>query len=239
MALTTLRNIGPKSEEYEDSLFLQIRILRDMKHIDQAMTLLEKLVADNATRKPIYYALLSSLSQEIPDLPRSLRILTDGIDQFPDNEQLLFEYAILLEKSGNHDQAMTTMEKILVLLPNHPEALNFIGYTWADENKNLDKALVYIKRALVQKPDNGFIRDSLGWVCFRLGDFHRSKEELEKAITLEPRDPHIFDHLGDVCKALGLNDKALDAYTKALELLTEEKERVVVRGKIEALKISH
>jgi tetratricopeptide (TPR) repeat protein len=239
MALSTLRNIGPKADEYEESLFLQIRILRDMKHLDQAMILLEKLIADNATRKPIYYALLSSLSQEIPDLPRSLSILADGINQFPDNEQLLFEYAILLEKSGNHDQAMTTMEKILVFRPNHPEALNFIGYTWADENKNLDKALVYIKRALVQKPDNGFIRDSLGWVYFRLGDFHRSKEELEKAIALEPRDPHIFDHLGDAFRALGLNDKALDAYTKALELLTEEKEKVVVRGKIEALKISH
>jgi tetratricopeptide (TPR) repeat protein len=239
MALSILKNIGPKSDEYEDSLLLQIRILRDTKRLDQALTLLERIIADKATRKPIYYALLSSLYQEVPNLQRSMDVLTDGINQYPESEQILFEFAILLEKAGNHDQAMTTMEKVLVLQPDHPEALNFIGYTWADENKNLDKALVYIKRALVQKPDNGFIRDSLGWVYFRLGDFNRSKEELEKAAGLEPRDPHILDHLGDACAALGLKDKALDAYTKALEQLTEEKEKAIVRRKIEALKFTH
>jgi tetratricopeptide (TPR) repeat protein len=236
MALNILRNIGPKSDEYEDSLFLQIRILRDTKHLIQAVALLEKIIADKATRKPLYYALLSSLYQEIPDMQRGLSILTDGIGQYPDNEQLLFESAILQEKTGNHIQAMTTMEKILKIQPDHPEALNYIGYTWADENKNLDLALSYIKRAIVQKPANGFIRDSLGWVYFRLGDFSRAKEELEKAVSLEPRDPHIFDHLGDACKALGQKDKALEAYTKTLELLTEEIEKKTVREKIEALK---
>jgi tetratricopeptide (TPR) repeat protein len=237
-ALSTLRNIGLKAEEYEDSLLLQIRILRDMKHIDQAMALLEKIVADKATRKPLYYALLSSLAQEIPDLQRAVQILTDGIDQYPENEQLLFEFAILQEKSGKHDQAMATMEKILAIMPNHPEALNFIGYTWADENRNLDMALIYIKKALVQKPENGFIRDSLGWVYYRLGDLRQAVEELEKAVGLEPKDPHIFDHLGDAYKADGQKDKALEAYAKALELLTEEKEKILVQQKIQALKIS-
>ena len=87
MALNILKNIGPKSDEYEDSLFLQIRILRDTKRLDQALTLLERIIADKATRKPIYYALLSSLYQEVPDLQRSMDILTDGINQYPESEQ--------------------------------------------------------------------------------------------------------------------------------------------------------
>jgi len=131
---------------------------------------------------------------------------------------------------------MTTSEKVLQLQPNHSEALNFIGYSWADENKNLDKALVYIKQAVAQKPENGFIHDSLGWVYFRLGDFNHAVEELEKAISLEPRDPHILDHLGDAYKALGQKDKALEVYTKALELFTEEKDKTTVQKKMESLK---
>ena len=235
-ALRLLKNIGPKSDEYESSLFLQIRILRDTKHLDQALALLEKIIADKSNRKPVYYALLASLYQEIPDMQKGLHILEEGISQYPENAQLLFEKAILLEKTGHHEQAMTTTEKVLQLQPNHPEALNFIGYSWADENKNLDRALEYIKRAVSQKPDNGFIHDSLGWVYYRLGDFDLARGELERAISLESRDPHIFDHLGDTYKALGQKDKALEAYTKALELFTEENDKGTLRKKIDTLK---
>ena len=235
-ALRLLKNIGPKSDEYESSLFLQIRILRDTKHLDQALALLEKIIADKSNRKPVYYALLASLYQEIPDMQKGLHILEEGISHYPENAQLLFEKAILLEKTGHHEQAMTTTEKVLQLQPNHPEALNFIGYSWADENKNLDRALEYIKRAVSQKPDNGFIHDSLGWVYYRLGDFDLARGELERAISLESRDPHIFDHLGDTYKALGQKDKALEAYTKALELFTEENDKGTLRKKIDTLK---
>ncbi len=235
-ALRILKNISPKSEEYESSLFLQIRILRDTKRLKEALALLEKNIADTATRKPVYYALLSSLYQEIPDMEKGLNVLREGNSQYPDNAQLLFEQAILLEKAGQHAQAMTTAEKVLQLQPNHPEALNFVGYSWADENTNLDRALEYIKRAVTLKPENGFIHDSLGWVYYRLGDFNRAREELEKASTLESRDPHIFDHLGDAYKALGQKEKALEAYTKALELSANENDKQTLQKKIEALK---
>ena len=235
-ALRILKNISPKSDEYESSLFLQIRILRDTKHLKEALALLEKNIADKATRKPVYYALLSSLYQELPDMEKGLHVLAEGNSQYPDNAQLLFEKAILLEKTGHHEQAMTTTEKVLQIQPNHPEALNFIGYSWADENKNLALALDYIKRAVALKPENGFIHDSLGWVYYRLGDFNLAREELEKASTLESRDPHIFDHLGDAYKELGQKEKALEAYTKALELFADEKDKQMLQKKIEALK---
>ena len=169
-------------------------------------------------------------------MQQGLNILTEGISMYPDNAQLLFELAILLEKTGQHEQAMTASEKVLQLQPNHSEALNFIGYSWAEENKNLDKALVYIKQAVAQKPENGFIHDSLGWVYFRLGDFNHAVEELEKASSLEPRDPHILDHLGDAYTSLGQKDKALEVYTKALELFTEENDKTTVQKKMEPLK---
>jgi tetratricopeptide (TPR) repeat protein len=235
-ALGVLKDIGPKSDEYENSLFLQVRILRDTKRLDQALVLLQKIIADKTTRKPIYYALLSSLYQEIADMQQGLNALTEGIGLYPDNTQLLFELVILLEKTSRHEQAMTTADKVLQLQPNHPEALNFIGYSWADENKNLDKALEYIKRAVAQKPDNGFIHDSLGWVYYRLGDFSHARVELEKAVSLEPQDPHISDHLGDTYRALAQKDKALEVYTKALELFSEENEKVIVQKKIDSLK---
>lgn len=128
------------------------------------------------------------------------------------------------------------MEKVLELQPEHAEALNFIGYTWADNNIHLDRALEYIKRAVQLKPENGYITDSLGWVYFRLGELEKAETELEHAIELEPGDAHIYDHLGDVYYSLKKRTKALQAYKKAYEMFKDEKNRTKVKIKIETLR---
>ena len=128
------------------------------------------------------------------------------------------------------------MEKVLELQQDHAEALNFIGYTWADNNIHLDRALEYIKKAVQLKPDNGYITDSLGWVYFRLGELEKAETELERAIQLEPGDAHIYNHLGDVYNSLKKRTKALQAYEKAYEMFKDEKNRTEVRTKIEALR---
>jgi len=235
-ALQILKDITRGSDQYEDGIFLQLRILRDTKRIDQALTLLHKTVADTNLRKPIFYMLLASLYQEKSDLQQGIKVLKDAIRIYPENDQLYFELAILLEKTGKHDQAMIAMKKVLKLKPDHPEALNFIGYSWAEANINLDKALTYIKKAISKRPDNGFIRDSLGWVYFRLGEYSRAVEELKKAVTQEPNDPHIIEHLGDTYAAMGQKNKAIDAYTKALNLSTKQLDKTLLQNKIESLK---
>lgn len=237
-ALRTLKDIRPSSEEYDDSIFLQLRILHGKKHIDRALALLHEVVADKTTRKPVFYLLLGSLYQEIPEIAHGIEVLKEGIGHYPDDDQLYYELAILLEKSGKHDQAMAAMEKVLRLKPDQPEALNFIGYSWADANQHLNKALIYIKKAIAQKPNNGFIRDSLGWVYFRLGDFGRAVVELQKAVHLEPNDPHILEHLGDVYAAKGQKDKAIDTYTRAMNFFSTEQDKNLVRKKIKALEDS-
>lgn len=158
-----------------------------------------------------------------------------AINIYPDNHQLLFEYGLLLEKNGMYEQAIDIMEKVLVLQPDHAEALNYIGYTWADKNVHLKKALEYILRANTLKPDNGFIIDSLGWVYFRLGDFQKAVRELERSLELIPDDPHIYDHLGDVYRSLGRFPEAREVYQKAYEMFKDEKNKKEIQQKIDAL----
>jgi len=128
------------------------------------------------------------------------------------------------------------MEKVLALQADHVEALNYLGYTWADNNINLDKALEYIQKANGLKPDNGFILDSLGWVYFRLGDLEKAGNELERAIALEPEDPNIQEHLGDVYQAAGQKEKARHAWRKAMDLFKEGDKKGKVQKKIDESK---
>ena len=154
---------------------------------------------------------------------------------YPDNLQLFFEYGLLLEKTGMHNEAISKMKRVLELQPNHAEALNFIGYTWADMNIHLDQALQYISKAAKLKPDNGFIIDSLGWVYYRLGRLERAVAELERSLELEPDDPHIYEHLGDVYLAQKRYSEALKAYKKAYKMFLDEKKKARIKNKIDDL----
>ena len=93
---------------------------------------------------------------------------------------------------------MAKMQAVLAIDPDNGAALNFVGYTWADNNVHLEKALEYIKRAAELMPDDGYVRDSLGWVYYKIGDLEQAIVELEKASEMVDSDPIIKEHLGDV-----------------------------------------
>jgi tetratricopeptide (TPR) repeat protein len=234
-ALAYLEKITPADVEFEESVFLQIRILRESDSIGKAFILLKRSIADPARRRPLFYALLASIYEEKNEQDKAISILKTGIGLFPENEQLHFAYAILLDKKGRQDEAITVMEKVLELYPDHPEALNYIGYTWAERNMKLDTALKYIKKAVELKPDNGYILDSLGWVYFRLGRLNEARDVLEKALKLTADDANIHDHLGDVYRALHDFEKARKAYQKAVELYSDQEKKAAVEKKLNEL----
>ena len=237
-ALSYLRAILPRSDLYAEAVYLQVRILRERGENAQGINLLMKNIANAEQRHPLFFALLSSLYQEAGRNTAAMEVLDSGIRFYPTNEQILFERALLLEKTGKPLEALQSMEKVLQLHPGNPEALNFIGYTWADQNINLEKALAYVQRAAAIKPDSGFIRDSLGWVYFRLGQKDKARDELLKALELEPEDPDIHEHLGDVYLSLHMPEQALLSYENALRYNHAPEKRRPLQQKIEQLKTS-
>ncbi len=237
-SLAHLALIDTQSEEFEDAVYLQTRIFQKLGHLDEAIKILQKHTATEIGRSPLFYALLSSLYQAKGDHPTAIIIMEDGISIYPDNLQLLFEYALLLEKNGLSEQAVIVMEKVLELEPDHAEALNYIGYTWADNNIHLEKALEYILRADALKPNNGFIIDSLGWAYYRLGYLQKAVRALERSLALIPDDPNIYDHLGDVYRSLERLAEAKEAYLKAYELFEDDDTKINIKQKIDSLEKS-
>ncbi|MFV0437664.1 MAG: tetratricopeptide repeat protein [Desulfopila sp.] len=234
-ALQYFQLVAADSPEYADAVYLQVRLLRDFSRYDRAYSLLEKVCAEPKGRDPLFFALLASLYQEKDRLDEAMTVLTKGTDIFPQSEQLHFERALLLERTGQRQQALATMQKVLAINPENPEALNYIGYTWADLGLNLDQAKQYILQAVDLKPDNGFIRDSLGWVEYRLGNYETARAELLQALDLEPDDPSIHEHLGDVYLALKKLAEARKAYQKSRELFSSTEDKDRLKRKIDEL----
>ncbi len=114
------------------------------------------------------------------------------------------------------------LQQVLDEFPEDAAAMNDLGYLWADQGKNLPRALEMTQFAVETDPDNEAYHDSLGWALYRLGRFAEALESLKKASSGEDTDGVILDHLGDCYQKLGQKAEALAAWRKALESFKPE-----------------
>jgi tetratricopeptide (TPR) repeat protein len=110
--------------------------------------------------------------------------------------------------------------------------LNYLGYSWVDQGVNLDEGMRMIKRSVEQRPDDGYIVDSLGWAHYRLGNFEEAVKQLERAVELKPMDPTINDHLGDAYWRVGRLLEAKFQWTHARDLKPEPEELTKIESKL-------
>ena len=241
-ALLQLRLIPEQSGLFEDSLFLRVRLLRLQDREDVAISLLERvLLTEQSISNSDLLGLLGRLYLDQGDLRRGKQVFDRALQLDPKNGRLLYAYGLFLDQAGEQKQAMSVMEQVIALEPKHAAALNYVGYTWADKRQHLQKALEYIKRAVEQQPKSGYIRDSLGWVYFRLGRYDEAVTELKKALQLADEDVEIWEHLGDVYVAMGRTAEAQSAYHQALQRAGKTDRKVMdrIKTKMRLLEQNH
>ena len=139
---------------------------------------------------------------------------------------------ICYEQTDQTQKAETAFGRALELNPNDSGALNYLGYWWADEGRNLKEAMELITKAVQLYPENGYYADSLGWVYFKIGNTKKAVTWLERAVELAPDDAVIHDHLGDVYWHLGRLLEARYKWKFAYQMYTDKMKRREVSEKI-------
>jgi tetratricopeptide (TPR) repeat protein len=163
---------------------------------------------------------------------------TQGLAAIPDanekNNWVYYYYrGICEERSKQWNKAEADMRKALELQPEQPHVLNYLGYSWIDQGVNLDEGMKMIRRAVDQRPDDGYIVDSLGWAYYRIGNYEDAVKNLERAIDLKPEDPTINDHLGDAYWRIGRTAEANFQWAHARDLKPEPEELPKIEAKIQ------
>ena len=139
------------------------------------------------------------------------------------NHQFYFQLGAASERNHDYKQAEEYFQKCLKESPDFTEALNYLGYMWAERGENLEKARELIGKAVKLDPKNGAFLDSMGWVLFKLKQPQEALTYLLKAQEFSPEpDPTLLDHLGDVYMALHQADKAREAWKKSLSIEPNE-----------------
>lgn len=158
----------------------------------------------------------AQLLRESGAYQKAFRVLSNGLDKFPDSPDLLYDCALAAEKIGKTDIMEKDLRKLIQLKPDHAHAYNALGYGLAEHSNRLKEALELIEKAIQLSPHDPYIMDSLGWVHYRMGNLNQGLSFLRQAFGMNP-DPEIAAHLGEVLWVQGTKDEAKEIWQSALK----------------------
>ena len=196
-------------------------LANDRERFDEAILILDEAIRLNPNDGYLYKQLGDShrRARQYRDASKAYRSALELGHGTSDTHRNL---GMVLEQMNKDDSAEKHLLTAIEMNPADAFAMNYLGYWWADQGRNLDDAIALIERAVELRPDSGFFIDSLGWVHYRLGNLQEAVAYLEQATALEPADPEITGHLGDVYWRLGRHDEARFKWRYALVLADDE-----------------
>ncbi len=224
------------SKVYGDSVIHAAYLLKKLQRSEDARELVKTSLA-KAPRTPGLYLFLSALEEDASQIGEAIRALEKGVELFPEDDKMRYYLGSLYDRKGEVDKSLEQMERVLAINPDHVDALNYMGYTWTVRGTRLDDAERLLKRAMVLRPNNGYIQDSWGWHLYVRGRTREAIIQLEQAVRLSPQEATILEHLADAYLRFNLREKAARKYQEAVQVVADEDGRKKLEQKLELLKM--
>ena len=216
----------------------QIQLATDLDSIDRTddgIKILKTVITEDSKDLEAIMA-LGNIERSRKKFADCEKTYTQGIDASTGEAKTnwLFYYfrGICGERSKQWATAEKDLKKALELQPEQAHVLNYLGYSWVDQGINLTDAMAMIRRAVEQRPDDGYLVDSLGWAYYRIADYDHAVKNLDRAIDLKPEDPTINDHLGDAYWRVGRTLEARFQWAHARDLKPEADELPKIEAKL-------
>jgi tetratricopeptide (TPR) repeat protein len=223
-------------------------LLEQAGRLEEALAEVERLRTLRPDRGLDFHA--ASLRARTGDFEGGLALLQSMLAESPDDEEVLYQIGVLYGTQKNVDEALRFMREVLARNPENAQALNYIGYTWAERGERLDEAERLIEQAVSLAPRDGYILDSLGWVYYMrarplleggrrdegLALLDRALEQLTLADELTGGDPVVSEHIGDVYLLLDQRQRALEHYEEAVDQGPRPEEQPDLLDKLERLR---
>jgi len=202
-------------------LFLQAQarigaVMADQGDFDDMSAHFDKLRQHFADNAPALYISEAEVLRQNKRYAEAFELLDQALEQLPDNEDLLYARALAAEKTDQLDILERDLKRLIASDPENGHALNALGYTLADRTDRHQEALGYLERAIALLPDDAAVLDSMGWVHYRLGNYAKALEYLQRAYERDD-DPEIASHLSEVLWKMGRHEEAMEIWQRAID----------------------
>jgi tetratricopeptide (TPR) repeat protein len=211
----------------------QAIVLGRMQRVDQARKLIAETNAPNDAARVQLAMAEGQVLREARRYQEALDLLTGALARQPEDTGLLYETAMAAEKTDQVDVMEEHLRKLMALKPDDAQAYNALGYSLADRGLRLAEARDLIQTALKLAPNDAYILDSMGWVCFRMGDLGCARQHLERAYKMRP-EAELGAHLGEVLWASGEREEARRIWRAAMKV---EADNETLRATLARLKV--
>jgi len=235
LAINVYERIPTTSPLYRNAAIQMASNLDSLERAGEAEKRLEGLIKQHPDDSEAIVA-LGNILRGHKKFAECADVYSKGIASIPKPEKanwvIFYFRGICYERSKQWPKAEADLKKALDLFPEQPHVLNYLGYSWVDQGINLDEGMAMIKKSVQQRPDDGYIVDSLGWAYYRTGNYEEAAKQLERAIELKPEDPTINDHLGDAYWRIGRTLEANFQWAHARDLKPEPEELPKIEEKL-------
>lgn len=235
MAEATYRQIDQTHPAFPTAEMGRADVLQEAGRLEAATEVLQALARAHP-QNPDVQVSLGNIMRETDRFADAESAYSAALDLYSEGEQMIwlthYMRGISRHRQDSWDGAEADFRAALSFRPDQPQVLNYLGYSLVERDEKLDEALSMIESAMTQRPENGAIVDSLGWVLFRLGKYDEAVVHLERAAALEPMESVINDHLGDAYWAVDRQTEARFQWHRALSLDPDETEATRIRAKL-------
>ena len=148
----------------------------------------------------------------------AVRVLEKSRQINPKDINAISQLALVYDGMKKYNECDRLYEEGLKIDPNNALIMNNYGYSLADRNIHIDRALEMATKAVAAQPDNTSFLDTIGWVYFRLGDYRQAEMYIKKALDKGEASPVVHEHLGDVYYKMRDTERAMEEWKIALKM---------------------
>lgn len=172
-------------------------LLARQEKVEEALQLLKEYPALNIQEEVSVVLMSARILYEADNVPAAIFKLEEGLKKFPDSVDIMYDYALMLERAERLVEMEKILREIMLKTPNNAIVYNALGFALAERNIRIIEAEELITKALKLAPDDAMIIDSMGWVEYRLGHLDKAENLLRRAYQMYP-DIEVALHLAEV-----------------------------------------
>ncbi len=191
-------------------LELSVHLLAKKGNLAQAIDYSKKLFKQTKAREHLQLTALLMTSND--DVISAITLLTDWLIHQPQDNWARAQLSHLADKSNDIALAITALEESPSLY-EQPLFMNNLANMY--QLANIDKALVYARKANQLAPQLAAINDTLGWILAQKQQYKEALGYLREAIARDANNPNYHFHLAFVLVKLNRHDEARTSFNLA------------------------
>ncbi len=211
------------AEANNRAIFLQRlgMIYRSQEKYPKAIETFRRIVALGEDQAPQGEALIVETYQLERQPQKALAEVSDALQKYPHNRQLLIQQATLLGEQGHRDEAVKQLHGLLNNTPEDRDLYLAIAQVYS-QAKQYSKAEEVIQKALAlsKNPDDQeYARFMLGSVYERMKKYDLAEEQFKKVLAVDPLNDAAANYLGYMLADRGVRlEESVKYIEKALRL---------------------